>query len=41
MFSCDVNRCITPDLLCNGEIDCLDGSDEDKQCTGKEITDLL
>ena len=36
MYSCDGNRCISPDFLCNGRNDCVDGSDEKENCLGKE-----
>ena len=34
MFSCDSNKCIGQHLLCNGEKNCEDGSDETTNCTG-------
>ena len=35
MFSCDKNRCISPDLICNGRNDCKDNSDEENPCQSK------
>ena len=37
MFACDEKRCISPELLCNGKIDCIDGSDEKDNCQGMAI----
>ena len=33
MFSCDGKRCISSNSLCNGKMDCTDGSDEADNCT--------
>jgi len=32
MFTCRSGACITAALVCNGEVDCLDGSDEGPGC---------
>ena len=41
-FTCDNGNCISIYHRCDGDNDCKDGSDEDRdRCLGKETNDLL
>ncbi|XP_036454149.1 LOW QUALITY PROTEIN: low-density lipoprotein receptor-related protein 2 [Colossoma macropomum] len=38
-FQCRSSECLDPSLLCNGETDCIDGSDEGGTCSTDTCTD--
>lgn len=42
MFSCDINKCIYQQFVCDGEYDCLDHSDEQVDlCKGGQTYEIL